>query len=90
MNSRAASASNSVETCFFSCCPTGQLRTTLQVGLWARGISEVWDQEVEWQGTELKRLSRMSGGSAGGETNGFAHLQKHYLMLSPGKLQNEN
>lgn len=37
------------------------------------------------------RLSgRMSGGGAGWEISGFADLQKHYLMLSPGKLQNES
>lgn len=64
MNSRVAPAPNSVGTYFFSCCPIGKLGTTLQVGPWVRGISEVWDQEVEWQGTEFRRLSSVSGGSA--------------------------
>lgn len=52
----------------------------------ARGISQVWDQEVEWQ--EFKRLSRIGDGVVGGaglEISGFAELQKRYLMSS-GKL----
>lgn len=85
--SRAASALTLWGPISFLAAPLGSLGQLCKRV--PRGISEVWDQKVERQDTEFKRLSRMSGWGAGLEISGFADLQNHSLM-SPGKLQNEN
>lgn len=52
---RVASASNSVGTDFVSCCLTWDNFASGSLG---KGISKVWDQEVEWEDPEFKRLGQ--------------------------------